>query len=436
MVNEVFEDDQEFYHEDFSTASDFEAFCVSLGEILENLEQSGICNKEPLTKNQLSLVDWSEETELITFNDLNLAVTRHRCDIKAAADADESVNVVFQDLMSIENGFNLYDVSTRDEHDSSRKSSQVHPLAIFYGLRDFIVIRSKSRILNDVSLISLLKSALNLALNDSRCKIPTFIQIMHPDQNVYSGVFDAGEQRVMFDICHLKTPPPSCKFLSGLLDMFKGKLENSSSTQAASVSVRLSFSLKNFTSFSYSTEKCSGTDDWDVVDFLGTISSLPFGVSADPVKEIMFYAKWPQVAENVVFDSETYSDFNPMNAPKWSLKTKFDTSLVTHLSDTLHEYLTLSESPEQLSEYYYLTRMKNQSRESERNPFSGLTDSKIPSLPNMFDYDSYTIDGPISEEQMRSLIEFLLPCDGKHRYEMAEGDKVNFAERTLIDNLI
>lgn len=431
MVNEVFEDDQEFYHEDFSTASDFEAFCVSLGEVLENLETLGIQNKEPLKKNQLSLVDWKEESEQITFNELNLTVTRYRCDIKdsdESNDISENVNVVFQDLMSIENGFSLFDVTTMEDQDvnSNRKSSYIHPLAMWYGLRDFIVIRSKSRNLNDVSLISLLKSAMNLALNDSRCKLPTFMQIMHPDQNVYSGIFDGGEQRVMFDICHLKTPPPSCKFLSGLLEMFKGKIEFSNAN-ASSVSVRLSYNLRNFTSYNYSTERSNGADDWDVIDFLGTIKSIPFGVSADPVKEIIFYAKWPQVAENVVFDSETYSDFNPMNAPKWSIKTKFDFSLVTHLADTLHEYLTLSESPENLSEYNYFTKLRNQSRDTERNPFSGLTDSKIPSLPSMFDYDSYTIDGPINEEQIKSLIDYLLPTKQSNalfQYELTESDKV------------
>lgn len=76
----------------------------------------------------------------------------------------------------------------------------------------------------------------------------------------------------------------------------------------------------------------------------------------------------------------------------------------------LHEYLTLSESPEALSEYYSFLSSKNRSKEAA-NPFASLTESKIPSLPgmSMLDSGSYTIDGPLSLQQMRRMFQYLFP---------------------------
>lgn len=175
------------------------------------------------------------------------------------------------------------------------------------------------------------------------------------------------------------------------------------------VSVCLTYSLKNFHTATYVSDKKNDNDDWDVVDFINVLSSLPFGVSADPVNELLLYTKWPQVSENVVFDSQTYSDFNPINAHKWSIRTRFDYTPVCYLADMLHEYLTLSESPEALSEYYNFLSAKH--RINEANPFASLTESKIPSLPgiSMLETGSYNIDGPLNEQQLGKIFNYLFP---------------------------
>jgi Rab3 GTPase-activating protein catalytic subunit len=280
MTNEeVFDDD--FYQEDFSTASVWEAFISQLGEILENYE---ISDEEPLKANELSLCEWKEDSEEVHFNDFDLIITRYKAKI-AERESESKVNQVFQDLTSLENDYSLLDVNyLRHDYEvlNAPKPPSIHPIAVFYGLRDFVIIKSKRKSLTDVSHIKLLQSSLSLAINESKCKIPAFIQVLYHEQDVYLGLYENAEQRVSFDIIHLKTAPPSSKYLSGLLDMFKGKI-GVNYTNPVMVSVALTYSLKNFLSATYTSDKKSDNDDWDVVDFVNVISSLPFGVSADPV---------------------------------------------------------------------------------------------------------------------------------------------------------
>lgn len=447
MANEEVFDD-EFYQEDFSTASEWEAFVSKLSDLLEAFE---VVDEEPLSTNQLSLCEWSEERDEILFNNFDLLVTRYKAKVKPQRELLPSKALqcqVFQDigklvifmtfhycnktkiLASTENDYCLLDTNYL-KHDyenfNAPKPPNIHPIAVWYGLRDFVVVKNKRNKLNDVSKIKLLQSSLSLAVSDSKCKIPAFIQVLYHEQDVYLGLMEHGEQRLSFDIIHLKTAPPSCKYLSGLLDMFKGKL-SVSYVNPVMVSVCLSYSLKHFLSATYSSDKKSDNDDWDVVDFINVVSSLPFGVSADPIHEIILYTKWPQVSENVVFDSQTYSDFNPINAPKWSIRTHFDYTPVCFLADMMHEYLTLSESLEALSEYYNFLSEKGRVNEAA-NPFAALTESRIPRLPGMSKLDSRSnsIDGPLSEQQMNKIFRYLLPDedpDNRFPYVDVKGDQV------------
>ena len=412
MTNEeVLED--EFYQEDFSTASVFEAFVSRLGDLLENFET---VDEESLSAHELSICEWTEDNDEILFNDFDLIVTRYKAKIKARDEPPKSAQCqVFQDLISMENDYCLLDTSylkNNYEQLNSPRAPNIHPLAVWYGLRDFVVIRSKRRALHDVSQIKLLQSAMSLAVFDSKCKIPAFIQVLYHEQDVYLGVYEHAEHRLSFDIVHLKTSPPSCKYLSGLIDLFKGKV-NVNYVNPAMVSVCLSYSLKNFLTATFTSDRKSDNDDWDIVDFISVVSTLPFGVSVDPVHELILHTKWPQVSENVVFDSQTYSDFNPINAPRWSIRFRFDYSPVCYLSDLLHEYLTLSESPEALSEYYNFLSSKTRKIDSGKNPFAALTESRIPSLPgiSMLESGGYSIEGPINDQQMRKMIGYLFLDD-------------------------
>lgn len=423
MNTELFDD--EFYQEDFTTSSEWETFVIRLSELLETFEN---IDEDSLSKNQLSLCEWSEESDEILFNDFDLVVTRYKAKLPKREAMKNAQFQVFQDLISTENDYCLLDTNylKNDYEVLNSKPPNIHPVAIWYGLRDFVVIKNKRKLLNNVNQIKLLQSSMHLAMQDSKCKIPTFIQVSS-EQDVYLGAVEHGQIRLSFDIVHLKTAPPSAKYLSGLLDMFKGKI-NVAYVNPTMVSVCLSYSLKNFLTATYSSDKKSDNDDWDIVDFTNVLSSLPFGVSVDPIHELILNARWPQVSENVVFDSQTYSDFNPLNSPLWTIRMRFDYSPVTLLADMLNEFLTLSESPEALSEYYNFLSLKNRGKDME-NPFAALTESRVPNLPGMslLDSGSYTIEGPINEQQMKKIFYYLMPDEdpeNKYPYGVLKDEQV------------
>lgn len=417
MANpEVF--DEEFFQEDFSVASDWEAFVAKLQDILESIDVEE--NEVPLTKDVLALCEWTTESEDIMFNEFDLNLTRYKAKIDTIKDAEATnktpakFSYVFADLNNHANDYCILDDGKRLRDEfvllNEPKQNTIHPIARWYGLRDFVVLSSRRRSIIDISQIKLLQSSINLAVFESKCKVPVFIQGLHKEQDVYFGVYEFSEFRLSFDIVHLKQTPLNCKHLTGLLDMFKGKI-GVPYNNSVMVSVCLTYSLKDFLDSTYvSPKKFEYRDDSDDEDSSSDFKTLPFGVSDDPVHEIVLYTKWPWVVENVVYDSQTYTDFNPINAPVWSIRSRFDYSPVCYLSDFISEYLLLSESREALSEYYTFINVKN--RVDSSNPLNVLTESSIPSLPSIvsgIDASSYIIEGPLSENQVKKMLAYLFP---------------------------
>lgn len=161
MANaEVFDD--EFYQEDFSTATEFEAFLCGIQDFLDielNENEEG-----PLSKNCLSYCDWSKESEEnISFNEFDLIMTRYRAKISSTENSTvtkKNNSQVFADIISFENDFCILDdgKSLKDEFVLLNEPQQrnIHPIARWYGLRDFIVISSKKKNLLEISQVSLI----------------------------------------------------------------------------------------------------------------------------------------------------------------------------------------------------------------------------------------------------------------------------------------
>jgi hypothetical protein len=53
------------------------------------------------------------------------------------------------------------------------------------------------------------------------------------------------------------------------------------------------------------------------------------------------FATWPQLKENVVVDSEDYSDFEPSQAPLWSVQVKMTEQPACLLSEYFTEFIHL-----------------------------------------------------------------------------------------------
>lgn len=195
------------------------------------------------------------------------------------------------------------------------------------------------------------------------------------------------------------------------------------------VSVRFTYQLKKFTNcafltkrkfpFSDRNEEMSGNEN------AGKFTVLPFGVSLDPVRELMLYCTWPEVAENVVMDSRAYTDFDPLLAPNWSFRMRFEAIPICFMCECIHEFLQQCESTKMLSDILGVEHIFSPSSDynagEDLNPFERLTESKISkifsvALPNVAVTSKKSnqkrpkgVEGPLKDEQLMEMLYYLFP---------------------------
>lgn len=183
MAEEI--DDNEFFQQDFTTASEWEIFNARLEEIFHEWKLPYVEIGENLTRNQLSYCEWEITNENVFFADVELNVTRYRAKI------DEELNRVehdkiketgtcqtFIDLISTENNYCLQD---------EKSDNSIHPLARWYGLRDFVIVSPVKKSISNESQIRILSSSIHIAVSESNCEIPVFVQVLDKIQHVYLG---------------------------------------------------------------------------------------------------------------------------------------------------------------------------------------------------------------------------------------------------------
>nr|XP_029715261.1 rab3 GTPase-activating protein catalytic subunit-like isoform X1 [Aedes albopictus] len=432
MLNEEV-DDTEFFQQDFTTASEWEIFNARLEEIFHEwkLSYGTSGNHASLEQNQLSLCEWTQLKERIKFADVELDVVRYKVNIpERALTGEDGVRdgcQAFVDLMANENDYCIVDQKVDD--------GQLHPLAQWYGLREFVVVVPVKNSITNESQIRILMSSIHIAVSESGCDVPVFVQVLDKVQNVFLGVCESGSTRLTFDIVHLNVTPPTCKYLSGLLDVFKGKIGVSYADPVA-VSVRFTYSLSKFLSASFVVLKNipfsnNGEDEKD-----STIS-LPFGVAIDPVSELILHCTWPHVADNVVVDSQSYSDFDPLTAPVWTLRARFEDAPVCYMSDCVQEFLQVSESRRAITEYFPELAVGATQNLEGTKALERLTESKIPTLSSVIPgiatsggkKDTIKLEGPLNDELLKDMLYYLFPDaqnDASHQYHIPSAGQTEF----------
>ncbi|XP_065081076.1 rab3 GTPase-activating protein catalytic subunit isoform X2 [Ochlerotatus camptorhynchus] len=440
MLNEEV-DDTEFFQQDFTTASEWEIFNARLEEIFHEWKLSyGLCgSRRPLERNQLSLCEWTLSKEKIKFADVELDVLRFKANVPeeelVVKEGDEPAGdcQAFVDLMANENDYCIVD---------QKVDGDLHPLAQWYGLREFVVIVPVKNSITNESQIRILMSSIHIAVSESSCDVPVFVQVLDKVQNVFLGLCESGSTRLSFDIVHLNVTPPTCKYLSGLLDVFKGKVGIPYMDPVA-VSVRFTYSLQTTGCLSASyvvTKKVPFSDNGTEETGEENMKiSLPFGVAIDPVSELVLHCTWPHVADNVVIDSQTYSDFDPLTAPVWSLRARFEDTPVCYMSDCIQEFLQVCGSRRAITEYFpELAFGATQNLEGTK-ALERLTESKIPTLASVIPgisppgagakKDEHKLDGPLNDEQLKDMLYYLFPDaqkDALHEYIMPSAGQTDF----------
>ncbi|KAG8318859.1 Rab3 GTPase-activating protein catalytic subunit, partial [Homalodisca vitripennis] len=113
-----------------------------------------------------------------------------------------------EDMMSMENDFIPIVFEGNRSHP--------HLLTRWYGLRDFIVLTpAQGVVVTSESKIKILLSSVCIAVNNTNCSVPVFIQVLEPWQNFFFGICEAKGVRAEYEMVHLRRVPPHCKHLTG-----------------------------------------------------------------------------------------------------------------------------------------------------------------------------------------------------------------------------
>lgn len=415
-------DESEFYHQDFTTASDWEIFIARIEEIINQWSTE---EKQGEDKHETYGI-WIIKTEKICFAEFEFNLQHYR---KSTLDAesptednDNGVNKTESPMHKIFN-FELFDADNSTTHTC---------LSQWYGLDEFMVISPVKNVgVTTESRIKILLSSIYVVSSNLNFGIPIFIQIQEKWQECYLGVYEGERIRTNFEMVHLKRGPPHCQYLTGLLDLFKTKIMSPINIETITVSVQLTYTINNFGDFTW---KRSINQHEDADNF----SLLPFGVSHDPVCSMIIKTFWSHLPDHLIVDSESYSDFDPMQAPNWSLLVKFNYDQVCLLSDALTEFQHLFQNNTNifqiLGDYASVPLPEN-------NPLDVLTEPVVPTISSLLSRaarNSLTRNlrgvPPIEESVLVPLLYFLFP-DADEQTKHPYGNKDNVKEDVSEQNV-
>ncbi|XP_029166828.1 rab3 GTPase-activating protein catalytic subunit [Nylanderia fulva] len=402
---------EDFYHHDFTTVSEWEVFIARLEEIMHEWKLSHAKIASPLKSGDFLNCQWHETSEKINFADVEFLLKHYKLKKE-----DEEEDVTNPQEESEEEWIQCQKDALDISNDFVRLNDNCMEIVRYYGVREFLVlIPARKASLTDETRIKILLSSLTIATNNANCYIPALVQVQELWQKMYLGCCAGKGTCVNLDMVHLKKVPPHCKYLTGLLALFKQKIGEGCGVKLDSimVSVRFSYLLKDWTNSTWTQEP----PDFDFMqgETLGVaeLGKLPFGATFDPVGELNLFTTWPEMSDNVVVDSEGYSDLEPQLAPEWSVQVKMVTLPACLLGEYMSDFLHLCNNEKTMVEllgenasYIYDDQMLS-------SAFNVLTESRIPTISTVVGRTNMkknkNVEGPISEEILLPILYFLFP---------------------------
>ncbi|ESP04825.1 hypothetical protein LOTGIDRAFT_211630 [Lottia gigantea] len=436
------EDESEVFEiTDFTTASDWERFIARFEEILHEWKLVNRGYLPPVKKGDFASCNWDEKCDELQFADFKFKVTymvlkSHNATTKNAKEVKEDENeqedegegtpTVFSDLMNMENDFPF----------------RAHCLSRWYGLQEFLIITpaSNTDAIDSESRSKLLLSSASVALNNTGCTIPVYVQIQQRWRKLYSGTAIVPGASVEFEMIHLKKTPPQYNHLAGLLDVFKSKLGCVYiSMPPVSVSVRFTYILQEWIHCPWPQEPpdFSTISECDVG--CTNFGNLPFGACVDPISELNLSCTWPSLSEDMIVENNVYSDLDPLQAPQWSVKLTMTEDAQCLLGEYLREFLKLSQHTETTDEL-----LGNALDDSDKDQtdisqaLQRLTEPavgyNIPTLGHVVSSATTKLkmkpeEAPIPGEVLNEILLYLFP-DAKKSDEKSEGKDRESAEKS------
>ncbi|KAM6963507.1 rab3 GTPase-activating protein catalytic subunit isoform 2-T2 [Tautogolabrus adspersus] len=330
---------------DFTTASEWERFVSRVEEVLNDWKLIGnSAGRSAPEKGGYTTGTWLEKSQDINFADFKFYISHFT--LKQDSENDNEKNVLeedafpsaMQDLLCMNNDF----------------PPRAHCLVRWYGIQEFVVITpgTNCEAIISESKCNLLLSSISIALANSGCQVPMFVQIQQKWRRMYAGECQGPGVRTDFEMVHLRKVPSQYNHLSGLLDIFKSKIGcNLSPPPPINIAIRFTYILQDWQQHSWPQQP----PDFDTL--LGgevggvEFGKLPFGACEEPISELHLAATWPHLTEGIVVDNDVYSDLEPLQAPHWSVRVRTAENPQCLLGDFLTEFFKLCSKKEATEEF-------------------------------------------------------------------------------------
>ncbi|XP_011194771.2 rab3 GTPase-activating protein catalytic subunit [Zeugodacus cucurbitae] len=411
MAEEI--DDSGFYRQDFSTVSDWEVFNAQLGDVIQKLNAIEIdVSNEVHTFGP----NWKVHTETFLLHTDKISVSLYCSVLPREADDKENKanNSMYDDLMNVKSIFG--------PPLKSPDHKGLHAISNLFGLRRFAVIhphQSNQKYINKPSEFCFFLSAATVVAAEYCRMVPMFVQIYDPKLNIFLGVGMNATLRTNFDVVVLKQSPLDCRYLSGLLQIFKEKLPRSN-VQPISVSVRNMYALPtkrfryamNVPFFKSFNETNDAFEDKDISS--EKYLALPCGYFPDSETEVYLDYSWLDISENSAIDSSLYTDFVPSKAPNCNMYQR--ANAISYLTSCLRDFLKLYDNKETLDAFFGRIVTDSSDGVNMAAALQHLTDPHIRNIRsnNKLNIKESSqnlkkIAGPLNESELRSFIAFIFP---------------------------
>ncbi|CAH2305375.1 rab3 GTPase-activating catalytic subunit isoform X2 [Pelobates cultripes] len=400
---------------DFTTASEWERFISKVEEVLNDWKLIGESSKKTPDKGEYTSGLWEEKGDEVLFADFKFSIRHHyflqeACEKEEVEDiGEDSLPVATQDLLSTNNDF----------------PPIAHCLVRWYGLREFVVIAPAA---NDAviseSKCNLLLSSVSIALGNTGCQVPIFVQIHQKWRKLYVGECQGPGVRTDFEMVHLRKVPNQYTHLSGLLDIFKSKIGCPlTSLPPVNIAIRFTYILQDWQQYFWPQQPP------DIDALVGgevgglEFGKLPFGACEDPISELHLATTWPCLTEGIVVDNDVYSDLDPLQAPQWSVRVRKADNPQCMLGDFVSEFFRLCRRKESTDELLGKSAFEENGKEAAdiSQALSKLTEpAPVPihklSVTSMVHSARKKIrkhrggdESPLSNEVLNAILFFLFP---------------------------
>lgn len=406
-------DEFEIYHQDFTTASEWEVFISRIEEILHEWSLS----KSKISQQLEYSAKWVSKCEEIKFYGLNFKLSYHTLELIEGKSEDNDNKSLLEDL---QNGIWAATANFLDELDNSP-----FPVSSWFGLKRYLMLYP-SEPLVDGSLIKLVMSSVNIAFTNVDCGVPFFVKIRENWQQCFLGFYEDSEYKTSFDTIHLKRISNQCSHLSGLVSLFKSKIASPVALGAVVVSAKFSYELKDVDAFAWTRSTQSNeflsVDGFDVKKLV----ELPFGSEKNPISSALLNAIWPRFLESSIVDCSTFSDIDPIMAPTWTITLKIRDNLQCQLSETIDKVLNLLDKSSLLMDTLGLSRSLGLVNPLHKITEAPITISKLVKAAMGQTTNIHEFKGPIADDLLMALLYYIFP-------DAVEDETFNYPENLEVE---